>query len=276
MSTEQRPSDGYKFCQQDLSKEWAISKTKRWIDDQMQQIILIKSININLDISQKNNLETNKNVMIDIDDSKIVEKVTESIGKAAYSIEKYETLEIVLAPLIQELSEIKSGYLDNEGHDWNICLYFLANWKFLAICLEHKAANAKDFCLWCSIKKNQNGIKTYDWTISKRIENLNINYFKIPSHKSKPLFSMISLTHWVVDELHVMLQITDQLWLLLVSEVGIKNNSKNSFNELYKDMHKQCIDGVEFKKKALNWIDLFLTSSSGNLNYLQTFVQELY
>ncbi|CAG8819738.1 5723_t:CDS:2, partial [Gigaspora margarita] len=101
-----------------------------------------------------------------------------------------------------------------------------SDWKFLEICLGHKAANIEDFCFWCSIKKKQNGIKTYDWTISKCMENLNINYYKIYGHKNKHLFSMISLTHWVSDELHVILQITDRLWLLLLSEISAKNNSK--------------------------------------------------
>ncbi|CAG8855323.1 43433_t:CDS:2, partial [Gigaspora margarita] len=158
-------------------------------------------------------------------------------------------------------------------------------------------------------------------------------------HKYKPLFPMISLTHWVVDELHVILRITDRLWLLLVSEIDVKTNSRirniisqemlrihvhfnwwedqntkmwtstsltgvdklkvlqnfnldllflnksraqlirrlwNGFNELYEDMHKQRINGVEFKKKALEWINLFLTPSSGNPNHPQTFIKGLY
>ncbi|CAG8841242.1 36392_t:CDS:2, partial [Gigaspora margarita] len=201
---------------QDLPKEWAVSKIKQQIDNQMRQAIPIRTINLDINISQTTNSEINENV--DINDPEIVEEVTKSIGKAAYrslrdvlfyiipsliqkgvlqlsnptlhirisgdgrnvgkkvnhvmvtfallndlstiyysekhytlliypGIKKYETLKTVLSPLIQELNEIQSGYLDNEGCQWNICLYFLADWKFLAICLEHKAANAEDFCL---------------------------------------------------------------------------------------------------------------------------------
>ncbi|CAG8696722.1 44185_t:CDS:2 [Gigaspora margarita] len=121
---------------------------KQQIDNQMQQAILIQTINLDANISQTNS-EINEN--IDIDDFEIVEEVTKSIGKAAYrisgdrhnvgkkinhvmitfallndlstiyypekhytlliypGIEKYETLKTILAPLIQELDEIKSG-----------------------------------------------------------------------------------------------------------------------------------------------------------------------
>ncbi|CAG8462096.1 11367_t:CDS:2, partial [Scutellospora calospora] len=46
-----------------------------------QYLFPIQNININLSILQKINLETNKNIVIDIDDTEIVEEVTKSTRK---------------------------------------------------------------------------------------------------------------------------------------------------------------------------------------------------
>ncbi|CAG8847853.1 13282_t:CDS:2, partial [Gigaspora margarita] len=79
----------------------------------------------------------------------------------------------------------------------NIELYFTANWKFLSICLGHKAANSMEFCLWYPIHKSQNGILEVNgihqdnWTISKDINDICQNYLQRPSHQFAPLFSMI-------------------------------------------------------------------------------------
>ncbi|PKK57833.1 hypothetical protein RhiirC2_720963 [Rhizophagus irregularis] len=62
-------------------------------------------------------------------------------------IEKYETLHIILDPLIVELRKLKEeGLEDDQGVKWKIELYFSSDWKFLAICLRINAANSKYFC----------------------------------------------------------------------------------------------------------------------------------
>ena len=62
-------------------------------------------------------------------------------------IEKYETLHTVLKSLIVELRKLKEeGLKDDQSIEWKIKLYFLSDWKFLAICLGMNAANSKYFC----------------------------------------------------------------------------------------------------------------------------------
>jgi hypothetical protein len=63
-------------------------------------------------------------------------------------IEKYDTLNIVIEPLIVELRKLKEeGLKDDQGIKWKIDeLYFSSDWKFLAICLGMNAANSKYFC----------------------------------------------------------------------------------------------------------------------------------
>ncbi|CAG8508882.1 7150_t:CDS:2, partial [Scutellospora calospora] len=120
-------------------------------------------------------------------------------------IEQYTILEIALAPLIADLNDLVNGLVDKQGH---------------------KAANSDHFCLWCLIHKNQNGLLNYDWNISKNIDDIYYNYSNIPGHQHSPLFYMIPLTHWVVDELHIMLRITDRLWLLLMIKIQAKTSMK--------------------------------------------------
>jgi len=45
---------------------------------------------------------------------------------------------------------------------------------------------------------------------------------------------MIPLTHWIPDELHLMLHITDRLWSLMLEETEYKRNE--SIREKIKEM----------------------------------------
>ncbi|RGB27469.1 hypothetical protein C1646_798783 [Rhizophagus diaphanus] len=88
-----------------------------------------------------------------------------------------------------------------------------------AICLGFNSAHSKNFCPWCTIDKSQQGNLSKEWKISKEMEKIveKINYYK--GHTRKPLFDMIPLNHWISDELHIMLRITDHLWSLVIAEL---------------------------------------------------------
>ena len=51
------------------------------------------------------------------------------------------------------------------------------------------------------------------------MNNIKSNYNRINGHTKAPLFHMISLHNWVVDELHIFLRITDRLWELILSDL---------------------------------------------------------
>ncbi|CAG8857116.1 45413_t:CDS:1, partial [Gigaspora margarita] len=121
----------------------------------------------------------------------------------------YESLQLALNSLTKDLEDIKADFCDNNGNKWNIKLYFSADWKMLALCLGHKAANSNNFCLWCECRKELNGDFNYDWIISKNMNDINQNFIKKDGHTKKPLFPMIAINYWVVDELHLLLRITD-------------------------------------------------------------------
>ncbi|CAG8798910.1 27603_t:CDS:2, partial [Gigaspora margarita] len=167
------------------------------------------------------------NEEIHFNDQNIVETVIELVEKPNYhytlilypGAEKYKSLEIALALLILDLEEIKNRFVDRQEWLWNIYLYFLADWKMLALCLGHKAANANYFCLWYNCKKDKNSNFEKDWRISKNNDIVNQNYININGHIKKPIFSIISLHNWIIDELHLLLPVWDQLWSLVITEL---------------------------------------------------------
>jgi hypothetical protein len=129
-------------------------------------------------------------------------------------IEKYEILEIMMAPFIQELDDLKSNGLIIDGISWNFELYFSSDWKFLAICLGFNAPNSNYFCPWCQISKHSQN-KT-NWKIDKKMEKINESLSNYSGHIKKPLFYMIPLDQWIPDELHIMLRIWEGPRIILI------------------------------------------------------------
>ncbi|GES79267.1 hypothetical protein GLOIN_2v1792490 [Rhizophagus clarus] len=139
-------------------------------------------------------------------------------------VEKYETLNVVLEPLIMELRKLKEeGFRDNQNREWKIELYFSSDWKFLAMCLGLNAANSKYFCPWCEVSKEQQGDFSYEWTINKTMDQVRENYTFYKGHIQPAIFDMIPLQNWIPDELHIMLRITDVLWRLVIDELKSRN-----------------------------------------------------
>jgi hypothetical protein len=156
-------------------------------------------------------------------------------------IEKYEILEIMMAPFIQELDELKNNGLIINGILWNFELYFSSDWKFLVICLGFNAPNSNFFCPWCQISKHDQGNNQINWKIDKKMEKI----YEYPGHNKKPLFPMIPLDKWIPDELHIMLRIWDRLWNLIIAELKEYNQFDNICrNEIMQEMSRI---GVNFQ-----------------------------
>ncbi|GBC20383.2 hypothetical protein GLOIN_2v1839566 [Rhizophagus irregularis DAOM 181602=DAOM 197198] len=156
-------------------------------------------------------------------------------------IESYELLEVMMSPFIQELNDLKNYGLKINNIIWKFELYFSSDWKFLSICLGFNAANSNYFCPWCQISKHDQINNQTNWKISKKMEKIN----EYPGHSKKPLFNMISLDHWIPDELHIMLRIFDRLWSLVLSELKDVDQFDNiCHNEIVQEMNRI---GVHFQ-----------------------------
>nr|CAG8645135.1 4962_t:CDS:2 [Entrophospora candida] len=139
-------------------------------------------------------------------------------------VENYLLLQKALAPLIRDLQDInENGLIDEFGVQWNFELFFSSDWKFLALCLGLNAANATYFCPYCKCTKKEIGLYNKRWE-KKNMNMLINNHSSCPGHIRKPLFPMIPLENWIADELHVMLRITDRLWVLVLAELRVNND----------------------------------------------------
>ncbi|GBC16432.1 hypothetical protein GLOIN_2v1478248 [Rhizophagus irregularis DAOM 181602=DAOM 197198] len=189
-----------------------------------------------------------KHVMVAVailDDKSILYKPNHYHTTILYpGCENYDFLSNVMAPFCHDLRNLKEQGLVINNIKWNFQLYFSSDWKFLATCLGFNGAHSKNFCPWCTISKSQQGDLSKEWIISKNINKLieKNNYYE--GHSRKPLFDMIPLNHWIPDELHVMLRITDRLWSLLIAELI----EQGSFNDIAR---KIIID--EMKKIKINF-----------------------
>ncbi|CAG8846347.1 5650_t:CDS:2, partial [Gigaspora margarita] len=156
----------------------------------------------------------------------------------------------------------------------------------------------------------ENGNFEKDWRISKNIDIVNQNYININGHIKKPIFSMIPLHNWIIDELHLLLHVWDRLWSLVIAELKATKSFDSNYPviiekmkrikiyfefwreegttnwkhtslmgddklKLYENIKNPEIMGDQFKAKAITWLKLFLMKSKGNFNS-KTFVKGLY
>ncbi|POG76084.1 hypothetical protein GLOIN_2v1769513 [Rhizophagus irregularis DAOM 181602=DAOM 197198] len=223
------PRDSYRrLC--NLPREGEISKERININKIMVQLIPITII----DINTKSQVDESEGV--DIDD----ESITQEVINAVVAIlddkntshkpdhhymtilypgcEDYNFLSNAMTRFCHDLRNLKEGLvIDNVK--WNFQFYFSFDWKFLAICLGFNSTHSKNFCPWCTIDKSQQGDLSKEWKIIKEIDKLveQNNYYK--GHIRKPLFDIIPFNHWVPDELHIILRITNHLWSLMIAEL---------------------------------------------------------
>lgn len=169
--------------------------------------------------------------------------------------EDYECLKNALNPLIQELNHLKeNGFLDNFDKHWKVSLYISSDWKFLAMVLGFNAANSDYFCPWCLCKKSEQGNLNSNWKISKKIEDLSNNYnSKNPKlckgQIRQPLFTMIPLDHWIIDELHLMLRVMDRLLSLLFNEIKITQSSNKNYSEALRKTVQEEMERIKVSFK---------------------------
>ena len=150
--------------------------------------------------------------------------------------ENYELLQRMIMPLSNELNDlVLNGLSDQNSTNWKVNPYFSSDWKFMAIVLGFNAPNSKYFCPWCLCTKENIGNIHKICTIEKNMDQIKPSFFdnnssvKPPPGHIKPLLlQMIPLSHYVPDELHIMLRIWDRLWELALQELKTQNQFNDS------------------------------------------------
>ncbi|GES92367.1 hypothetical protein GLOIN_2v1478248 [Rhizophagus clarus] len=157
--------------------------------------------------------------------------------------EDYDSLKNAMALFLKELHELKEFGLEINDIIWQFNFYFSSDWKFLCICLGFNGANSKHFCPWCETSKDERGRLETNWKMTKTMEQLNFDYTVYKGHQQVPLFNMIPLDHWLIDELHVMLRITDHLWNLMLNEL----REMDLFDDLARGVIVKEMDHIKVK-----------------------------
>ncbi|RGB33924.1 hypothetical protein C1646_761161 [Rhizophagus diaphanus] len=186
--------------------------------------------------------------------------------------ETYDSLRNALAPLISDLNVLKErGFYQIGGNHWPVELYFSSDWKFLAICLGMKVANAQYFCPWYRL-----------WELM--ISDLHRKTADEEIWKAKILLEMqrlnISFQFWheknTNNLLYTSLMGPDKLKILKGFDLFAVFQSItraiqiralwDQFNELYHLMQNKKTTGEFFRYKAKSWLDAFTAPSTGHPN----------
>ena len=158
------------------------------------------------------------------------EKVMSSRGNRTIAIvngpEKYETLEHSFSSAINEINTVlETGFIEVDGQEVQIEMFVGGDYKFLLMVMGLSGATSTHACLWCLIHKLDR------WDTSKPIEHYQSVEMKrtlahIKSMLAQKKFSVIhqplfniELDHVILDELHLMMRVTDRLTENLITEV---------------------------------------------------------
>ncbi|KAJ7369993.1 hypothetical protein OS493_034939 [Desmophyllum pertusum] len=158
------------------------------------------------------------------------EKVMSSRGNRTIAIvngpEKYDTLKHSFSSAINEINTVlETGFIEVDGKEVKIEMFLGGDYKFLLMVMGLSGATSTHACLWCLIHKLDR------WDTSQPIEHyLSLEMKRTLAHiKSmlplkkfsvinQPLFN-IELDHVILDELHLMMRVTDRLTENLIVEV---------------------------------------------------------
>ena len=138
--------------------------------------------------------------------------------------ETYENIATGFADVIKDINAlINIHHIDNDGKQIELEFFLGGDYKFLLLVCGLSGATSNYACLYCKVHKDQRWDTSKDLAyynqppLARSIDELRnppkMNYCAV----NKPLFD-IPLTHIVVDELHLLLRVTDVLTRNLVEE----------------------------------------------------------
>ncbi len=131
--------------------------------------------------------------------------------------ENYDELKICLKELIEKVSNVDNITIDDKN--FKIEFYLAADYKMLRILYGHKASNALEGCVWC--KYSMRSVPN----LSKKLKIIKTNLHL------DPLINFIPNKNCLVDLLHLLLRITDQLYkLLFLKFIRIDDNASDDLN----------------------------------------------
>lgn len=136
--------------------------------------------------------------------------------------EEYEALRIALGNIRTEVNNlITKGFLEIGDRTVKVEFFLWGDYKFLLLALGMKSATCHNSCILCKVHINERSDLSkplnYFQTVQmkRRIDN---TWASDPGCKGQPLFS-VPLENVLIDELHLLLRITDRLEHDIILEV---------------------------------------------------------
>ncbi|XP_028417141.1 uncharacterized protein LOC114541415 [Dendronephthya gigantea] len=141
--------------------------------------------------------------------------------------ESYETMEESFGVVFQEINKIISnGKIKVDGQDIKTEFFLGGDYKFILLMLGLKGANSDYACAWCKLPKIDRWRMDQHYSyfntnpLSRSLEEIQELCEKSTNNfccAKKPLLN-IDLNHTIIDELHLLLRVTDVLLENLVNE----------------------------------------------------------
>ncbi|XP_028418693.1 uncharacterized protein LOC114544180 [Dendronephthya gigantea] len=151
--------------------------------------------------------------------------------------EKYDTLKVSMRDVLNDINTvIQNGEVKVDEKEVKIEMYLGGDYKFLLMMNGLSGASSDYVCLWCKV------YKLHRWEMSKDLDFYNTGSVKRTLLEIKdfqtskkcccinPPLLDIELDHVILDELHLLLRITDRLTENIINEV-MQRDSKADFTK---------------------------------------------
>ena len=150
--------------------------------------------------------------------------------------EKYESLKICCCPIFDQINNIlsKKKWIVS-GKEIEVDYFVSADMKFIQILLGLGSSTGEYACPWCKVKKTDRSNMSFPWDFYHREENarsvdsmkdLSKNNRREFGCQNRPLLDL-QIDHYLPDELHLMLRITDVLLRNLIYDAkSLDSNAK--------------------------------------------------
>ncbi|KAJ7380565.1 hypothetical protein OS493_009032 [Desmophyllum pertusum] len=158
--------------------------------------------------------------------------------------ENYDALKESLANVIRDVNAlIEVGHMIVDGQRVNLDFYLGGDYKFLLIAMGMKAATSNNSCVWCKIFKNERVNLSHSceyFQTAEMIRKIDEAWSTQPGCHSQPFFN-IPLENVILDELHLMLRITDRLEEGIILEIlkWDKDDNQTRSSRQKTDVHLQ-------------------------------------
>ena len=131
--------------------------------------------------------------------------------------ENYDELKAALKELLLKLDCVKTVDLNKKNYEVHMTLG--GDMKCIAL-LGINAANSKQACLWCIFDLKKPVDLDEKWPFSRSHDGANLKFqFNQDGYKHAPIIKFIEFNNVIIDILHLLLRITDQLFICLLENL---------------------------------------------------------